>query len=241
MVLALVIGVTITMVQAWNGPSANPPTGSGAIATDSSNNVGIGDTTPSYKLDVAGDIRSTGKIYANANNQSYFCGGDDACIYDANVANTANIRGVQNSAVGALQLGSNTAAYLYGTGANIGIGTTSAGYKLTVSGDVQATGFYYSSDLTLKTDITPLRGGLSDIMRLNGVRFAWKESNMQDVGLIAQEVEKIFPEFVVTDSLTGLKSVDYAKLTVPLIAALQEQQEEINDLREEVEALRSND
>ncbi|KKU11770.1 MAG: Hemagglutinin-like protein [Parcubacteria group bacterium GW2011_GWB1_45_7] len=58
------------------------------------------------------------------------------------------------------------------------------------------------------------------------------------MGLIAQEVEKIFPDFVHTNEETGLKSVDYAKLTVPLIEAVKEQQREIDTLRTDIDELR---
>ncbi|MBI2175692.1 MAG: hypothetical protein HYU35_03105, partial [Parcubacteria group bacterium] len=72
-----------------------------------SGSVGIGTNVPNYKLDVSGDIRATGMIYANANNQRYFQGGNDAALYDINVANTMGIYGVQDSAQGHIKLGSN--------------------------------------------------------------------------------------------------------------------------------------
>ncbi|MEX2054236.1 MAG: hypothetical protein WD883_01710, partial [Candidatus Colwellbacteria bacterium] len=93
--------------------------------------VGIGTTGPGYKLDVSGDIRATGKVYANANGTSYLCGGDDACLHDVNIGSTVAIIGTSGSA-GSLQLGSNTSAYLYGSGANIGIGTTAPAVKFDV-------------------------------------------------------------------------------------------------------------
>lgn len=100
---------------------------------DNGSSVGVGTTSPGYKLDVSGDIRSTNKIYANANGASYFRGGDDAELWDVNVANTLGIYGVQNSAVATLRLGSG-AADISGSGGNIGIGTTSPSYKLHIAG-----------------------------------------------------------------------------------------------------------
>lgn len=66
--------------------------------TINNGDVGIGNPAPSYKLDVSGQIRSTDTIYANANGKAYFCGGDDACLYDVNDANVVGIYGAQDSA-----------------------------------------------------------------------------------------------------------------------------------------------
>lgn len=51
--------------------------------------------------------------------------------------------------------------------------------------------------------------------------------------MIAQEVEKVVPEIVKTDT-QGYKSVAYDKLTAILVEALKEQQKEINELRAEI-------
>ncbi|HEU5114493.1 MAG TPA: hypothetical protein VFT82_01865, partial [Candidatus Paceibacterota bacterium] len=59
-------------------------------------------------------------------------------------------------------------------------------------------------------------------------------------GLIAQDVEKVYPELVNTNKQTGLKSVEYANLVGPLIEAVKEQQKEIDTLKAEVAALQAN-
>ena len=56
---------------------------------------------------------------------------------------------------------------------NVGIGTTSQGYKLDVAGDVHATSFPTSSDLRLKTNIAPLTNALQKLENIHGVRFDW--------------------------------------------------------------------
>jgi len=84
--------------------------------------------------------------------------------------------------------------------------------------------FYYTSDATLKKDIVTIDGGLEKINKLNGVYFKWKNNNEPSMGLIAQDVEKVFPEVVSVNPQTGLRSVDYGKLVAPLIEAVKDQQ-----------------
>ena len=106
---------------------------------DNGTNVGIGTTTASYKLDVSGDIRSTGAVYANANGQMYFRGGDDAELWDINVTNTVGVYGQQDQTVGSIKLGSGGGT-ISGKSGNIGINTiTPTSASLHVSGNIFAT------------------------------------------------------------------------------------------------------
>lgn len=107
------------------------------------------------------------------------------------------------------------------------------------SGNAQANGFFYLSDQSLKKNIAPLQGSLSKILQLKGVSFDWKESGRSNIGLIAQDVEKVYPELVQTDKNTGLKSVEYGNLVAPLIEAVKEQQKQIEDLKAQVNSLQS--
>lgn len=130
-----------------------------------------------------------------------------------------------------------TAMTIDSTG-NVGIGTTSPSYKLQVAGDVGATGFFYSSDERLKTDVEPIEDALEKVLQLEGVSFRWKENNKSSLGLIAQDAEKVFPELVSTASETGMKSVEYGNLVAPLIEAIKEQQKQIEKLEAEIEELK---
>lgn len=94
------------------------------------------------------------------------------------------------------------------TGANVG--------TVVFKGDVCA-----FSDINLKKNIRPIETPLQLVKKLSGVRFDWKDSNLPSVGLIAQNVEEIFPELVHTNS-DGIKSVAYDKLVAVLIEAIKE-------------------
>ncbi|WP_395300451.1 tail fiber domain-containing protein [Enterobacter sp. ECC-175] len=88
------------------------------------------------------------------------------------------------------------------------------------------------SDERLKENIKPLDRSLENILKLKGVSYTWKENKTADVGLIAQDVEKVYPELVKTKD--DVKQVDYQKLVAPLIEAVREQQEQINALKADV-------
>ncbi|APR88499.1 cell wall surface anchor family protein [Minicystis rosea] len=94
-------------------------------------------------------------------------------------------------------------------------------------------GIISSSDLTLKTDIEPVKDALAQIRGINAVHFSWKDAPSQgrQLGLIAQNVETVFPEVVSTNGM-GTKGIDYARLVAPLIEAVKE-------LAAEVEALKA--
>ena len=103
-----------------------------------------------------------------------------------------------------------------------------------------------ASDERFKKNVKPIENSLGKIAQLNPVTYEWKnetypDKNFQDgkqVGLIAQDVEKVFPSLVSTDS-EGYKSIDYSKINVLLIEAMQEQQKSVDELKKEVTELRN--
>ena len=100
--------------------------------------------------------------------------------------------------------------------------------ELTIHGSLHATGNVTTSDARLKKDIQPLTHALDAILQLQGKTYRWKEdttfANKQDIGLVAQEVEEIFPELV-AENEQGYKGIAYSKLTAVLIEAIKEQQQ----------------
>jgi hypothetical protein len=105
---------------------------------------------------------------------------------------------------------------------------------LNVTGDVTA---FYSSDKNLKTDIVVIDRALDKVSLIKGVTFNWndkaegKDTSRREAGVIAQDLEKVLPEAVITRD-NGVKAVDYDKI-IPLLI------EAIKDLKAEVEALKT--
>jgi len=103
-----------------------------------------------------------------------------------------------------------------------------------------------ASDRRYKSNIKPLLNLLNNVMLLQPVEYDWKkeefpENNFPDgnqIGLIAQEVEELFPEIVATNR-DGYKSVDYSKLSVLLLQSMKEQQNEIEKQSDEISEMKS--
>jgi hypothetical protein len=133
---------------------------------------------------------------------------------------------------------------------NVGIGTTSPARLLHVYSSVDgapvrfqdsngyceidptSTSWTCTSDQSLKKDITNLNSSeiLNNLTLLQGVNFKWINQRDETLryGFIAQQVEKIFPDFVQTDKSTGLKSVNYGGFTPLIIEAIKELNNKLN-------------
>ncbi len=201
-----------------------------------SGGVGVNTSSPQKALHVAsGDAIITGT-------NNFAADGDEAVL---SLGNTSNyIKALRG---GGLRLGTYynvdgiTLAY-YG---NVGIGTTTPTYKLHVNGSVAGIGAYQNlSDARFKTNIRAISGALGKVESLRGVSFDWKkdqhpELDLPDgrqIGLIAQEVEKVVPEVVSADD-QGTRSVAYGSLVPVLIEAIKEQNKRIDELEKRVAQL----
>ena len=122
---------------------------------------------------------------------------------------------------------------------NLGTTGNSTSGKMTAANDVVA---YSSSDKRFKSNITPIWDALFKVKQLNGVEFDWIPDDENhgyeghDVGVIAQEVEKVLPE-VVTTRESGFKAVKYEKMIPLLIEAIKEQNVLIEELEDRIEML----
>ncbi len=103
-----------------------------------------------------------------------------------------------------------------------------------------ATSWTANSDLRLKDINGTIDNALDKIMTLRPVNFSWKsdETKKEMLGLIAQDVEKVFPQLI-DENRDGYMGVRYQELVPVLIAAIQEQQAQIEALQADVETLKN--
>ena len=134
----------------------------------------------------------------------------------------------------------------YSTAMGYNVTATNTG-ELRNSGIVKAQGYVTTSDRRVKQNISPFSGALSKVMLLTPKTYFYNteafprfesEKDKPQIGFIAQEVEAILPEMVITDGdEVGLKGVLYGQLTAVLVQAIKEQQGMINELLQRIEQL----
>jgi hypothetical protein len=106
-------------------------------------------------------------------------------------------------------------------------GDTTVSNDLTVNGDVVV-----SSDVRLKANIVSLGSTLARLLRIDGKSYTMKKDGKQKIGVLAQDIQKVFPELVSEDD-NKMLAVNYQGLVPVLINALKEQQAEIDALKEQ--------
>jgi hypothetical protein len=116
-------------------------------------------------------------------------------------------------------------------------GNISASADIVAEGDVIA---YYTSDIRLKDNVEVIKGSLDKIEGIRGVEFDWNEESPgwarergHDIGVIAQEVQKVVPEIVV-ERKNGYLGVDYKRIIPLLIESVKELKQEVEDLKKKV-------
>lgn len=198
-------------------------------------NVWVWKATPTQKLDVVGNIQSTGNHIINNTAPTIYL--QDSDNRSAMIHNNSNLFYIlrwdgTNSTVYApfgwywplyLNLENNDAQFWW---------------------VVRAPGWFVtSSDIRLKKNIEKIENPIEKIQKLNWYNFDWKESWKHGVWVIAQEVEKVFPELV-SESINArwetYKAVDYWSLVAPLLEAIKEQQKEIDKLKDRIKTLENN-
>ena len=110
--------------------------------------------------------------------------------------------------------------------------------KLYVDGYIGSTGFYISSDSTLKKNISRISNTVSGIKNLKGYSYNWNNNKFGtelQYGLLAQEVEAVYPNLVIETE--GVKSINYIGIITVLLEAIKEQQTKIETLEQRIQVL----
>ena len=205
-------------------------------------NLGIGTTTPGAKLEVNGTSNFTGIMYIDHGGSDYspnisFLGGTNTP--GSNAYENAGIGYYDNSGTGNMKFFGNRGAmnWIF-TDADETLFLMNNTGDFHCEADVIAYSTSTNSDRTLKENINPIPYGLEEVLKMNPVEYDWKEkrNKAHDIGVIAQEIEKIIPEVVQENkdlnSDKMIKSVDYGKMVAVLIKAVQEQQVQIDELKD---------
>ena len=125
---------------------------------------------------------------------------------------------------------------------NVGIGTTAPAYRLDVDGDINASGvlrvngMMVASDKRYKTNIMSLTNSLAILNQLRGTSYLLKDKEVatdEQFGFIAQEIETILPNLVMTDQ-DGYKAVNYIGLIPVLTEGIKAQQDLIEQQAEKL-------
>jgi len=207
-------------------------------------NVGIGTTNPQAKLDISNstnDVLERINIGSSGGNSAWlrltetnFCGG--FLRYD-NATNNFHI-GVHD--VNDTDVANDIVAITVDRGSgNVGIGDTTPDVALDVIGDINYTGTITDvSDERLKENIEVITDSIEKLKYIKGIYFNMIGSDKRELGVIAQNVQKVLPEAVsVINEEKGYLGVSYTSLVPVLIEAIKELKEEYELLRKRVEAL----
>lgn len=181
-------------------------------------NVGIGVEAPTEALEVVGTITATTGLHLDDNvNVTLGTGSDVQFRFDA----------------------SNLYTDIDAGDWFVRDGTTTRFTFARATGDFTATGNVTAySDRILKYNVQDLESVLDKINRSRPVRYDRKDINKHEFGFIAQELKELFPE-VVVEGRSGLHSVDYGRLATVAIRAIQEQQKQIDELKEMLRGITS--
>jgi hypothetical protein len=228
----------------WNGSSFGE-----RVRLLSDGKFGINTNAPLQTLDVRGNFllaadsttstHITQKPYTINNGTLSWEGSAGQLFSITNNLTSGSIFSVNDvSGIPSIDVDANGTVELAPFGGNVGVGTINPTSKFhvvgntLVDGSISAIEFTATSDIRLKTNIQPIQSSLTKLLELSGVTFDWKESKKSSVGVIAQDVEKVLPELV--QEVGNNKTVNYNGLVALLIEVLKEQQEQINNIKNEL-------
>ena len=229
-----------------------------AVTILGSGNVGINDSTPSYKLDVNGTGRFTGILHANS--YIYSTGniiGQHASYLDIymNTSDGSDTKSVRIGGGGDVSYNRGAYAHFYGNenasypgdmnlfsgvvgevyiyrGSDKKLETTATGIDITgtatASSTMTATNFILSSDIRLKENIQSIKPSSIDDIKISSFNFKDDKEKRLRYGVIAQHLEKIHPEMVYENE-KGYKQVGYIDFLLAKVSSLEKRIEQLEE------------
>jgi hypothetical protein len=236
---------------------------SSRMRLDTSGNLGIGTSSPSAKLSIAGSTASdytTGMTFSKSGGNTYaiapdandlfvrsVTGGTEVCrfTYGGNllVGTTTNTASARLNVIPSGTLGINTKVVTNGDlGCNFqNASANQVGY---IQVNASSTTYSTASDYRLKENIAPMTGALAKVAQLKPVTYTWKSTGEADEGFIAHELQEVCPSAVsgekdAVDSEGNIKAqgIDTSFLVATLTAAIQEMKQIIDAQAERITAL----
>ncbi len=232
----------------------------GLNSATSDTNVGIGTTSPGFKLHIMGHTTHDWPIIKLQNVDS---GGHSYWLYSGANGVPGDFGIYDESASG-------YRFYIRGTNGNVGIGTTDPQAKLAVNRDAQISGnlatngnFVFAplpesnpawispifngiaalgscgSSLRFKSDMRTFSGGMDIVNRLRPIGFAWRKDGRRDIGLAAEEVEMVEPLLTFRNGKGEVEGVRYNQLSAIFINAFKEQQSLIEQQKKQIDQQRN--
>ena len=235
--------IDANLIMSQTNAEINFTSGNGVIQTTT------GSTSLTFGVNGSEKMRihSTGDVLIGATNPtSYNSNADDLIIYEANDfsgmtlaadndqgSNIYFADGDDNN-VGGITY-NHTSNYMLFRVNGASAAKIESGGALTILGDVVALAYGSPSDKRLKENIKPIESALDKVSKLQGVTFDWKPSDSileikEDVGFIAQDVQKVIPELV-RENKDGMLSMRHQGIAPILLEAIKELKAEIEELK----------
>lgn len=230
-----------------------------SIYVHESGRVGIGTDDPVFDL----GIHDTGGTYQHFTNDGTGQTNLDGFVIGVSTSGNANLMNKENTPM--YFRTNNEVRMTIQNDGKVGIRRASPSYWLDVNGNARVTSLLESSDERLKKEIEQIQNPLEKLSLIRGVSYKWDDQSADNLsfsamdvtkesednldktrlGLLAQEVEQVFPEVVYTDK-DGMKAIAYSQMIGPMMEAIKslhqqnkDQQTQIDTLRSELNALKA--
>ena len=211
----------------YGGPANG---GWGFVYNAINSRVGIGTTNPQQTLHVEGTTLLKGNVSIDHPGIGHKLQVNGTTLLDGNV-------GIGIPPGGTAQLEVNGLSVF---NSSVGIGTSTPSATLDVNGVISCDFVIQTSDTRLKKQVTPIQNSLQKVTQLNGYNYYWKNENADNnlqTGVLAQEVQKIFPNLV-KEGKDGMMAVNYSGLIPVVIERIKEQQKTIEQQQQQIDELK---